>query len=70
MTTENHFCPIIVAAEKISGNPVDCSRKTECNKATACVLVREYGSWEALTEHFVDLAQKSADLEEKFFGKT
>ena len=61
-----HFCPILVAAEKISGNSVDCTRKGECNRATACVIFREYGSWDDLVQHFVEVANETARLEENF----
>lgn len=60
---EKHFCPILIAAENISGNEVDCARKRECKRATNCVLYAQYGNWDALTEHFVKLANVTVKRE-------
>jgi hypothetical protein len=59
-------CPVTVAAEKISGNAVDCADKGKCNNHSSCVLVREYGSWENLVQHFVELANETSRLEDDF----
>jgi len=65
-----HFCPILNAAEKISGYSVDCVRKHECNKATACVLFDEHDrDWDALTQYFVNIARKSAEIESRLLNK-
>ena len=63
---KEHDCQVLNAAERFSGNAVDCARKSECNKGTACVLVREYSSWEALLKYFINIANETARLEEDF----
>ena len=66
---ENHFCNILAKAEEVSGNSVDCIRKTECNKATSCVIFRDHGSWEELTGYFVKIANETAKIEKDILKK-
>jgi hypothetical protein len=68
VVVNEHECAILRAAEEISGEAVDCVGKAECNRATACVLVREHGGRDKLVQYFVGLANKTSRLGNEFLA--